>query len=127
MLLTDASVTAKDQPTCRASGRRILVIGPVQPDAGAGVDMSDIVIHTRFTHLSAAMLATIQPDLVVAPLFTTGWDIMDLAEALQSGGYAGPVRILSRPLPRSDLVLGEVRALFPGLELQHRAMAKGPC
>ncbi len=125
MLLVDASATANDPPTHRTSGRRILVIGPVQPDAG--LDPADIVIHTRFAHLSAAMLATIQPDLVVAPLFTTGWDIMDLAEVLQSGGYAGPVRILSRPLPRSDLVMSEVRALFPGLELHHRAMAKGPC
>ena len=39
------------------------------------------------------------------------------AEALRQAGWRGALAIQSRPLPRAELVLDEVRALYPGLQV----------
>jgi hypothetical protein len=72
-----------------------------------------VVTHRRL--LSAAMLQTVRPDVIVAPLIAGGWDLVELGEVLDGFGYRGTICALTRPLPRGDLILGELGALYPGL------------
>lgn len=75
------------------------------------------VVMTQLRMLNARMLAQIAPDAVIGPLIANGWDSLDLAIALEEMGYRGNFHILSRPLPRAELVLREVRACCPKLSI----------
>lgn len=98
--------------------RRWLIVDPARPQTAVepfGPD--DQLLYGRFEHLDAGLLVRFAPDAIVAPLIATQFDILDLVTALDRMGYRGPVVIQTRPLPRADLVLGEIRALFPGQRL----------
>lgn len=75
------------------------------------------VVMTQMRMLNARMLAQVAPDAVIGPLIADGWDSLDLATALEDMGYHGSLHILSRPLPRAELVLREVCACCPGLTI----------
>ena len=75
------------------------------------------VVMTQLRMLNARMLAQVAPDAVLGPLIADGWDSLDLATALEDMGYRGSFHILSRPLPRAELVLREVRSCCPGLTI----------
>lgn len=49
-------------------------------------------------------------ELVVAPLFCTEFDALELVEALGTGGYRGLLRIVAPKLPNRQIVLRELRA-----------------
>lgn len=83
---------------------------------GPGLDPDDLVIHTQLRHVSMQMLAEVRPDIVIGPLIAADWDIVDLCQRISRCGYQGRILALTRPLPRADLVAGEVGALFPHLE-----------
>jgi hypothetical protein len=101
-----------------ARSRRWLIIDPARPLTSiAPFVETDELLYSRFDTLDAALLARVAPDLVLAPLIAAQFDILDLVPALDRMGYRGPVVIQTRPLPRADLVLGEIRALFPAQRL----------
>lgn len=75
------------------------------------------VVMTRLDMLNARMLAQVAPDAVIGPLIAGGWDSLDLATALEDMGYGGTLFILTRPLPRAELVLRELRACCPALTI----------
>jgi len=75
------------------------------------------VVLTQARMLSARMLSQVEPDAVIGPLIADGWDSLDLANTLEEMGYRGNFYILSRPLPRAELVLREVRAFCPALTI----------
>lgn len=97
--------------------RRVLLVGPTRQAGSTLAAEGDLLIHARLPFLTAAFLAEVRPDLIVAPLIGPGWDVLDLAEALRQAGWRGALAIQSRPLPRAELVLDEVRALYPGIEV----------
>jgi hypothetical protein len=105
------------QPPRRMTTRRVLVVGAVRPALHGAASGDDLVVHTQLRHLSRALLDEVRPDAVVAPLITPEWDVLDLAAQLSALGYTGPLVVRSRPLPRADLVLGELQGLFPNLAL----------
>jgi hypothetical protein len=74
---------------------------------------SVVITHRRL--LSASMLQTVRPDIVVAPLIAPQWDLVELAAALRGFGYRGTVHALTRPLPRGELIVGELTGLYPDL------------
>lgn len=78
-------------------------------------------LHTRWPHLSTELLQRIQPSVVVAPLMTPTWDILDLSALLARAGYAGRLVIQSPPLPRPELIRHEIRALYPSLGVDFSA------
>lgn len=75
------------------------------------------VVLTQLRMLNPRMLSQVAPDAVVGPLIADGWDSLDLAIALEEMGYRKTLCILSRPLPHAELVLREVRAYCPSLEI----------
>lgn len=107
----------KPQRPRRMTTRRVLVVGPVRATLHGDTFGDDLVVHTQLRHLSRALLDEVRPDAVVAPLITPDWDVLDLAAQLSGLGYSGPLVVRSRPLPRADLVLGELQGLFPSLTL----------
>jgi len=72
-----------------------------------------VITHRRL--LSANMLQTVRPDVVVAPLIAPQWDLVELGETLRAYGYRGTVHALTRPLPCGELILGELSGLYPDL------------
>lgn len=95
------------------AGRRILVVDPSQslPRALRGVKGASITI-ARLAMIDAEMLARVCPDVVLAPLFSPGHDILDLARLLDRLGYQGPLRAYSPPLPNTAIVCAEVRQIW---------------
>ncbi|HMS96659.1 MAG TPA: hypothetical protein PKA03_15840 [Tabrizicola sp.] len=49
-------------------------------------------------------------ELVVAPLFSKGFDAMDLIDLFGAKGYRGNVRIVAPALPNRNVVLRELRS-----------------
>lgn len=76
------------------------------------------VVITRMAMLGASMLGQVRPDAVVGPLIREGWDVLDLGERLEAAGYGGPLFVLTRPLPRAELVLRELGAVCPRLQIR---------
>lgn len=99
------------------SARRILVVGPTDARLTSDPSGTDMIVHTQMQYLTRALLDKVRPDSILAPLVTRDWDVLDLAEVLTGQGYCGPLVIQSQPLPRADLVLGELQGLFPGLSV----------
>ncbi|RDC71693.1 hypothetical protein DLJ49_13715 [Rhodovulum sp. 12E13] len=57
------------------------------------------------------------PDGVLSPLFWQDGDVMEAARLLWCLEFSGPYRIVSPPLPRPGMVIDEVLAHFPGLDI----------
>ena len=105
--------------------RRVVILGSMDGGNAArnlAADC-DMLVHVEPPCLEAAWLARFQPDLVIAPLIARSWDILDIAEKLVETGYRGPLMVHSAPLPRAELVIAEIKALFPDLSLIFVEMA----
>jgi len=76
------------------------------------------VVLTQMRMLSDTMLANVRPDAIVAPLITADYDIVDLGILLEELGYRGDLYALTRPLPRAELVILEVGAVCPRLNVR---------
>ena len=117
-----AASSARPDPVCpERARRRILVLGLNRADRPLACpppcEQTDLVVHADLGQIDAALIQRFRPELVVSTLIARNWDILDLAEQLTRAGYAGSVLVVTRPLPRAGLVIGEVEALFPGLSL----------
>lgn len=99
------------------TGRRILAVDAGRHGAALTSRYGDLVIHTLYRHIGRAMLSEVRPNLVVAPLITPAWDLLDLAQQLRAAGYRGEIQALSQQLPRMDLIEAEFSDLFPELRL----------
>jgi hypothetical protein len=66
--------------------------------------------------LTPGFLDEQRPALVLSWLVDGGFDAIDVACRLAAGGFRGPYRALSAPLPNPDAIRHEVRAAAPGLD-----------
>ena len=69
-----------------------------------------------FDELTGELLATFKPDVILSPLFGTGFDALEVAQRLIILGYAGPYRAISDNLPRPDYICREIRAHAHGID-----------
>lgn len=106
-----------------AAETRILFVSHLPGWRGPGADVSrgrfgeDIGV-VDFSAVDADLLSTFDPHFVVSPILTPGFDIIDVALRLWQLRYRGAYRILTdQPLPDPELVLREVRAQCPGLDI----------
>lgn len=96
--------------------RRILVIDPHQPlSAPHGVKGAEIGRAT-LVEVDQDLLARLCPDVVLAPLMTQDFDILDLARRLRALGYRGRLRAYAPRIPDPHLVQREISAACPGLD-----------
>jgi hypothetical protein len=83
----------------------------LRPDEAASIVFADLPQHVP---LPASL------ELVVAPLFCSDFDALEIIEALGAAGYRGSLRIVTPRLPNRQIVLRELRshAVRQGLTLE---------
>lgn len=92
----------------------ILAVGLVTPVPSLPEGLAQaVIVHTGWGVLSAALLARVLPDAVLAPLLGVGFDIIDLAEWLDGRGFGGTLLVAAGPLPDRGLVQREIAASCP--------------
>jgi hypothetical protein len=98
-------------------GRKILVVEPSQtlPLALRGVSGASVTI-VQLGAIDVALLARTMPDVVLSPLLSLDYDILDLARLLHDCGYQGALRAYCPPLPNAALVRAEVAQIWPGVD-----------
>src|SRR5690606_41273065 len=72
-------------------------------------------VFARVHQVTAAFLAQVAPDIVVAPLFGPDFDVLDLAELQAASGFGGLLLALTMPLPRPEAGRAAVRGHVAGL------------
>ena len=94
-------------------GRHILVLDPTQtiPQVLLGIEGVSISVR-RFSELNAEMLAREAPDVVLAPLVSAQYDILDLIRQLRDLRFEGAVRGYCHPLPDLKMVHAEVTQIW---------------
>jgi hypothetical protein len=70
----------------------------------------------RYAEIGRELLHEAQPDVVIAPLMTQGFDVLDLACVLNDCGYRGALRAIAPKLPDPHLIRREVIAICPKLD-----------
>ena len=58
-----------------------------------------------------------RPDMVLSPVIGQGFDLFDIARIIRTTGYRGKLRGLSDGLPRPQMILAELRAEFPDMDI----------
>ena len=67
-----------------------------------------------FSKLSEKFLLGLQPDVVICPLFTTRFDVIDVARLMLRTCNQCRILIDAPPLPRPSMVLREIAEACPG-------------
>lgn len=75
------------------------------------------LVLTRFAALDAAMLARVQPDCVLFPLFGPSFDAHQVLERLHGLRFQGTACVLTPHLPAPQMVLEELRRLAGARDL----------
>ena len=98
-------------------GSRILAIAPLgKLDAIlSACDVNSIVV-VSYDHLTTTTLATVRPDLILAPLLAASFDIVDVGARLNAMGFRDRLRAFSEPLPDVGAVVREVRVQFSDID-----------
>jgi hypothetical protein len=83
----------------------------IRADEAASIKLADLPEHVPLPQTL---------ELVVAPLFCSDFDALEIIEALGSAGYRGTLRIVTPRLPNRQIVLRELRghAVRQGLTLE---------
>lgn len=69
------------------------------------------VVLSRFDDLTRELLGSVAPDCVAAPIVAPGFDILDLAQRLETLDYAVTLVAITFPIPDRDLIVREVGAI----------------
>jgi hypothetical protein len=118
-----------DRGDPNADEARVLLVGHfglgARPDLARhfGNDMRIV----DFSGVGADLLDGFNPHFVVSPILTQSFDIMDLATLLWRLRFSGAYRALVEvDLPNPSLVIREVRAACPGLDVDILRIDLGP-
>jgi hypothetical protein len=86
----------------------------------------EALILARFDDLAAGGLPVAAASLVISPILSADFDVLDLAAELVAQGFRGAYRAFSRWLPDPDMVRAEVRDACPGLDFDVFRLAPPP-
>lgn len=76
------------------------------------------VVTAEFEELSPALIAQHDPDLVLAPLIAPRFDAVELAERLAACRYMGDFLIVTRNVPRPDIIRRELRGAVDPIRVE---------
>ena len=109
---SDRGPVRRDGASARAV---ILVVGEVGPWCHSVTDLAPdaSIAFATFSEICADLIAELQPDLVLSPLFCAAFDCLDLAQTLQNIGYRGQLRVVTRDLPNPTVISSEMKSLCP--------------
>ena len=106
------------------AGRRVLLIDvPLELMAALPALARAELDSVSFGKVDIDLIARIDPELVLAPLVGSGFDILDVGSLLLRCGYLGPLRALTAPLPNLNTVRNEVRSHCVGLDFDLLVMS----
>lgn len=115
-----------------ARGTRQMVVLVVGFEAGyvphLPEDLHDMGAHyeyVAFHKLTLPLIAHIEPDLVISPLFNESFDAVEIARRLEAAGFCGRYVALAPNLPNPGVVAREVRALTPCMQFELYSSASG--
>lgn len=80
------------------------------------VPQDDEISFLELSALTEGALATLEPALVLSPVFTPMFDCVEVATRLVQAKYTGPYRAMGLRLPKPQMVQREVRAACPDLD-----------
>ncbi len=109
--LANAIITGKDP-----AGHVVLVVGESGADPREMQSAEDHFSFLPIDQVDAALIQTLQPDIVLSPLLTGGFDCIDLAQILAEAGFQGAYRAVAPDLPSPFVIQREIRALCPMLD-----------
>ncbi len=110
-------MTGRDTSRPGDSGPRLLAVGDLfPPDLGADGTTPAEIAYLTFAEVSKSALERLQPDVVLSPLVSPGFDCWDLAERLVAAGYRGRLRAVAPTVPDPALVRREFADRFPELD-----------
>lgn len=120
----DCTSSTKNRSLALAAGQNqdrsglILAVGEVSAWRGRGnvLPRHGQLAFAEFHEVTAELLETLSPALVLSPLLSRRFDCVDLAELLHVLGYRGKYRVIGNDLPNPDLITAEVMSLVPGLD-----------
>ena len=104
----------------------LVISNAVTTPAQRLLHLGSVVVNARFDALSAALLAEVQPDCVLAPLFGIECDVVEVAARLTQLGYRGLLLGVTAPLPNPRAIKAEVQAANPDLTFDLIEVAGDP-
>lgn len=112
------SLRALSQPAAAPAPVRILLLGAAASQQALLSPCGWLRVE-QLPHaaLDAAALARILPDCVVTPLLSPGPDALEVAVRLLALGYRGRLCVLGVDLPDRRMVVEEIAAAAPGIEV----------
>ncbi|PKP71233.1 MAG: hypothetical protein CVT82_03335 [Alphaproteobacteria bacterium HGW-Alphaproteobacteria-4] len=98
-------------------GRKILLVEPrhAVPTNLPGLEHGEVTC-APLAAVDADLLVRLCPDVVLAPLMTPSFDMLDLTRLLWQLDFPGQVRALTPAIPDPHLVCSEIMAACPGLD-----------
>jgi hypothetical protein len=108
----------QEMPATTQDNMLILIVGEITRWQDIGRDLPRIgqVEYCEYTALDQDMLGRLQPGIILCPLVSRGFDILDIAVLLCHLGFTGRLRVLVPPLPTPEVVIREVSILCPALD-----------
>ncbi|MBD3678101.1 MAG: hypothetical protein HUJ27_06815 [Rhodobacteraceae bacterium] len=93
---------------------RVLVVGRV---ADAFLPDNAEVTFAHFSTITSGLLDDVSPDIVISPMLEARFDCLDLASVLHQNGFRGVYSPVLSQTPKPTLILAELLAQCPGLDI----------
>ncbi|WP_417807743.1 hypothetical protein [Thioclava sp.] len=105
----------------------MLLVEPARelPIALHGIEGLNLTV-VQWDSITTDLLGSVAPEIILAPLLSTRFDILDLARLLNTLGYRGALRAYCAPLPNTKVIRSEVKAEFPNLDFTIFEVPPGP-
>jgi hypothetical protein len=102
------------------TGTVVLAVGDVfsiRTRTAPGV-AGDTTAFAEFSEVTPELMEALSPQVVISSVLGRNFDCVDLAERLCEVGFNGCYRLIAHGMPQPDLVLREIRSLFPSLRVE---------
>ena len=76
------------------------------------------IAFIEYKDIGPELIGLMAPDIVLSPLFCSSFDCVDLAKLLVGVGFTGRYSIMTPNLPQPEVILREIRAYYPALEVE---------
>ncbi|WP_019953690.1 hypothetical protein [Yoonia vestfoldensis] len=111
--------TVKSDPDlAQVNNVRMLVVGDVTRWQACGQlrGVPAGCVYVDIAQLDPIKILQYDPDLVLSPLVSDGFDAFDVAEKLGAVQFRGMYRVVANDLPDAEIIRRDIRAAAPNLD-----------
>ena len=96
----------------------LLVVGNIENWLGPDRELPQFkdTIFCAYKDLSLEILNKHQPSVILSPLVTSQYDVLELAVKLDQMNFSGRFRAITAPLPAPEIIMAEIRFECPALD-----------